>query len=74
MRGSVIENNGEKTGVISVVFVTTDKENARKKINDLLALNQGQADYYMIYSVPLDVDLAQLDHFPSIAIMKSDLN
>ena len=40
MRGSLIENNGDKAGVVSVIFATTDKDTARKKINDLLAVNR----------------------------------
>ena len=29
--------------------------------------------YYMVYSVPLNVDLTELSHYPSIAISKDDL-
>ena len=30
-------------------------------------------NYYMVYSVPLNVDLTELTHYPSIAITKDDL-
>ena len=30
-------------------------------------------NYYMVYSVPLNVDLTELSHYPSIAISKDDL-
>ena len=74
MRGNIVENQGNKIGVVSVVFATIDKALARERINALIKANQKQDDYYMVYSVPLDIDLTQLEHFPSIAITKDDLS
>lgn len=74
MRAGVVEHEGAKVGVVSVVFATLDQKLARERIHALIKANQEQGDYYMVYSVPLDFDLEDLDHFPSIAITKDDLS
>lgn len=67
-----IENTKDATfGVVSVVFVTNNKETAQQKLRELSVNNPD--NYYMVYSVPLDTDLTQLTHYPSIAISKQDL-
>ena len=48
-----------------------DKDLAEQKMNELIAVNPN--NYYMVYSVPLNVDLTELSHYPSIAISKDDL-
>ena len=48
-----------------------DKDLAEQKMNELIAANPD--NYYMVYSVPLNVDLTELSHYPSIAISKDDL-
>lgn len=73
MRGSVLNNRDEKVGVVSIVYVTMDKIQAKNKIHELVTGNTRPQDYYMVYSVPVDTDLTKLDHFPSIAITPSDL-
>jgi len=73
MSGNVIENQGSKVGVVSVVFATMDKALARERLNSLIEANKND-DYYMVYSVPLDMDLTQLEHFPSVAITTEDLS
>ena len=57
--------------VVSVVYATNDKGLAEQKMNELIAANPN--NYYMVYSVPLNVDLTELSHYPSIAISKDDL-
>lgn len=71
--GSVVDNENHKVGVVSVVFATMDKMQAKDKIDHLISTRSDSNDYYMVYSVPLDMDLTKLEHFPSIAITKSDL-
>lgn len=56
-----------------MVFATMDKMQAKDKIDNLIFTSPNSNDYYMVYSVPLDTDLTKLEHFPSIAITKSDL-
>ncbi len=69
--GNVESTKNDKVGVVSVVFATNDKNLAEKKIHELTASNPN--NYYMVYSVPLNVDLTELTHYPSIAITKDDL-
>lgn len=61
----------DKLGVVSVVYATNDKDLAEQKIHELTAANPD--NYYMVYSVPLNVDLTELVYYPSIAITKNDL-
>ncbi|MBD5496135.1 MAG: hypothetical protein HDR12_17640 [Lachnospiraceae bacterium] len=69
--GNVQNTDNDKVGVVSVVFATNDKDLAEQKIHELAVANP--SNYYMVYSVPLNVDLTELSHFPSIAITKDDL-
>ena len=69
--GSVQTAEQEKVGVVSMVYATLDKEAAAGKIQELLS--QNSQNYYMVYSVPFDVDLTTLPHYPSITITNDDL-
>jgi len=60
-------NPSEKVGVVSVVFVSADE----RKLEELQKKNP--KGFYMEYVVPLDVDLTMLEHYPSLAISKEDL-
>ena len=66
------ENTEEKVGVVSVMFVSENKELVVKKIEEFEAKYPER--YFMVYSVPLDTNLEELKHYPSIAIFQSDLN
>lgn len=69
--GNVESVEDGKIGVVSVVYATNDKNLAEEKIYELIAAHPN--NYYMVYSVPLDVDLTELTHYPSIEITKDDL-
>ena len=69
--GNVQCAESEKIGVVSVVYATNDKDLAEQKIHELTASNPN--NYYMVYSVPLNKNLTELPHYPSIAITKNDL-
>lgn len=71
LSGSVQNNDNDKVGVVSVVYATNDRNLAQQKLIKLTQANP--ANYYMVYSVPLDTDLTTLNHYPSIAITKEDL-
>ena len=73
LRGHVENVKEDKVGVVSVVYVTNDKNLAEKKIQELNKTKDCPNTYYMVYSVPLDTDLTTLEHYPSIAIAKDDL-
>lgn len=49
-----------------------DKMSAEQKLHEFMKVNP--ENYYMVYSVPLDVDLTTIGHYPSIAITKNDLD
>ena len=69
--GNVEEAEKDKIGVVSVVYATEKKEWAEQKIRELTKAHPER--YYMVYSVPLDVDLTELSHYPSIAISRENL-
>lgn len=70
--GSIESMENNKVGVVSMVYATLDCDMAEKRMEELLAENP--QNYYMVYSVPLDVDLTKLAHYPSIAITSDDLS
>ena len=58
--------------VVEVVFASKDET----IIRDKMAIFQKQfpKDYLAIYDLPLDTDLTNLTHYPSVAISKDDFN
>ena len=72
IRGNTQVVDGEKKGVVSVVFATMNKDVAESHLRHLIETDP--ESYYMVYSVPLDTELDRLLHYPSIEISKDDLN
>ncbi len=72
MRGYVHQLPEEKVGVTEVIFVTTDTALAKKKFKQY-SKDKDKTAYWMVYAVPYDVDLRELDHYPSIAMTMDDL-
>lgn len=73
--GSVEESKEEphdKVGVVSVVYVSNDKEKIDSKLGDLQKAHPD--NFYMAYEVPMDTDLTTLEHYPGLEISKDDLN
>ncbi len=64
-------DENEKVGVVSVVYVSTDETKVKAKLEELK--KQYPGNFYMEYSVPLDVELTALNHYPSIEISGDDL-
>ncbi|WP_422802771.1 phosphoribosylaminoimidazole carboxylase [Streptococcus sp. FT1-106] len=58
--------------VVEVVFASKDET----IIRDKMAIFQKQfpKDYLAIYDLPLDTDLTNLTHYPSVAISKDDFH
>lgn len=58
--------------VVEVVFASKDET----IIRDKMAIFQKEfpKDYLAIYDLPLDTDLTNLTHYPSVAISKDDFN
>lgn len=63
--------NGQ-TGVVEVLFASSDENLISRKMADLS--QQFPEDYLAIYDLPLDTDLNQLSHYPSVAIEKEDFD
>ncbi|MCR5771843.1 MAG: hypothetical protein K6G87_11530 [Butyrivibrio sp.] len=73
--GSVEESTSEpndNVGVVSVVYVSNDKEKIDSKLEDLQKTHPD--NFYIAYEVPMDTDLTTLEHYPGIEISKEDLN
>jgi len=60
-----------KVGVVSVVFISYDVDISKQKLQEYI--KNDTESIYMLYCVPLDTDLATLEHYPSIAVTKKDL-
>jgi len=60
LRGHVENVKEDKIGIVSVVYATNDKNLAGKKIQELNKVKDCPNTYYMVYSVPLDMDLTAL--------------
>ncbi len=71
MSGSVENTDDGNTGVVGVVYATENKALAKLKLQELKEAHP--ENYYMVYSVPLDMDLTTLGHYPSIEISREDL-
>ena len=61
----------DKTGaVVEVVFASSDNEKVKAKYEELIA--QYPENYLAIYDLPLDTDLNELSHYPSVFIGKEE--
>ena len=70
-KGSIENVENEKVGVVSVVFISYDADVSKQKLQEFI--KNDTESIYMLYCVPLDTDLATLEHYPSIEITKDDL-
>ena len=61
----------DKTGtVVEVLYASSDHEKAKAKYEELVALYP--ENYLAIYDLPLDTDLNELPHYPSVFIGKEE--
>ena len=68
-----VENDDEKYGVESIVFISTDHQLIHDKFLELVTTNDNNS-FYFLYSCDLNTNLLALDHYPSIRIDKADLS
>ena len=62
----------DKTGaVVEVLYASSDHEKVKAKYEELVALYP--ENYLAIYDLPLDTDLNELLHYPSMFIGKEEL-
>ena len=57
--------------MVEVVFASSDHEKVQAKYQELTA--QFSNNYRAIYDLPLDTDLNEFGHYPSVAIGKEEL-
>ncbi len=69
--GSIDNSQQEKTGVVSVVYVSKKIEQIKVVLKQLQSENPD--NYYMVYGVAEDQLLTSNNHYPSIGITKEDL-
>ena len=61
----------DKTGaVVEVLYASSDHEKVKAKYEELVALYP--ENYLAIYDLPLDTDLNELLHYPSVVIGKEE--
>ena len=61
----------DKTGaVVEVLFASDDQDKVQAKYEELVA--QHPENYLAIYDLPLDTDLNELLHYPSVLIGKEE--
>ena len=61
----------DKTGaVVEVLYASSDHEKVKAKYAELVALYP--ENYLAIYDLPLDTDLNELLHYPSVFIGKEE--
>ena len=61
----------DKTGaVVEVLYASSDHEKLKAKYEELVALYP--ENYLAIYDLPLDTDLNELLHYPSVFIGKEE--
>ena len=61
----------DKTGaVVEVLYASSDHEKVKAKYEELIA--QYSENYLAIYDLPLDTDLNELSHYPSVFIGKEE--
>lgn len=59
-----------KEAIVEVLFASQDKLKIKEKYDELI--QSYSSDYLTVYDLPLDTDLNQLDHYPSVAIHEDD--
>lgn len=72
LKGEICNDDQQKMGVVSVVFITKDINAAKTTLANLND-HKNKDDYFMLYSCPTDINLSELSHFPSLQITKADL-
>ena len=60
----------ETGAVVEVLYASTDQDKVQAKYKELTA--QYPENYLAIYDLPLDTDLNELPHYPSVFIGKEE--
>ena len=60
----------ETGAVVEVLYASADQDKVQAKYDELIA--QYSENYLAIYDLPLDTDLNELPHYPSVFIGKEE--
>ena len=60
----------ETWAVVEVLYASADQDKVQAKYDELIA--QYPENYLAIYDLPLDTDLNELQHYPSVFIGKEE--
>lgn len=60
----------ETGAVVEVLYASADQDKVQAKYDELIA--QYPENYLAIYDLPLDADLNELPHYPSVFIGKEE--
>ena len=60
----------ETGAVVEVLYASADQDKVQAKYDELIAQYPG--NYLAIYDLPLDTDLNELPHYPSVFIGKEE--
>ena len=60
----------ETGAVVEVLYASADQDKVQAKYDELIA--QYPENYLAIYDLPLDTDLNELPHYPSVFIGKEE--
>ena len=60
----------ETGAVVEVLYASADQDKVQAKYEELIA--QYPENYLAIYDLPLDTDLNELQHYPSVFIGKEE--
>lgn len=72
MKGSVEANKSDKIGVVALIYASSDIEKIKEVYHEVTEKDPNS--YYMVYGINLDERLDFNNHYPSIAIERSDLD
>lgn len=61
---------GKETAVVEVLYASSDHEKVKAKYEELIA--QYPENYLAIYDLPLETNLNELPHYPSVFIGKEE--
>ena len=62
--------DSKENAVVEVLFASSDHEKVQEKYQELTA--RFPNNYLAIYDLPLDTNLNELGHYPSVAIGKEE--
>ena len=67
---SAFVEDSNENAIVEVVFASADHDKVQEKYQELIA--QFPNNYLVIYDLPLDTNLNEFGHYPSVSIGKEE--